>query len=86
MFLKFIFLFKDEFHIDVHENGESHQARLSFAAFHFLGDSKSSEIYVHCAIKLCDETNSDECSPECLNEQSRRKRLINLNFFILSKS
>ena len=62
--------FKDMDNINIFENGESHQARFSFASFYFVGHPDGSPMYSHCQVQICDSTKTT-CKPDC---ESRKRR------------
>ena len=62
-------IFQEGDNIRIYENGHSSQARISFAAFHFLADAENSKLFIHCAVRVCQQSSSDECTPECDNRK-----------------
>merc|ERR1712018_895676 len=61
-----------QYNIIIYENGVSSQARISFAAFHYLGQAENSELFMHCAMHVCDQSSAADCQATC--DGSRRKR------------
>lgn len=61
----------DTDNIEIYENGVTSQARISFAAFHFLGAAENSELFMHCAVHVCDAGTAADCQADCAGRRRR---------------
>lgn len=59
-------------YMQIFQNGVP-KAQFSLDSFQFNGH-ENNEIYVHCTVKLCDETGGTSCATSCDSSRRRRRR------------